>query len=129
MKKYLVILLLFLVACSNIDKKEYYYNNAVRLNAVFGKSLKTFDKAYLRLSLWSENNELIDEKIIYDINHKIGSNNTKKLLINFKNYDKTKTHTITVELFADFDNDDIYERYVGVLKDDDKKEYTYEIRG
>lgn len=129
MKKYLVILLLFLGACSNIDKKEYYYSNAVRLNAIFGKNLKTFDKAYLRLSLWSENNELIDEKIIYDINHKVGSNNTKKLLINFKNYDKSKAHTITVELFADFDNDDIYERYLGVLKDDDKKEYTYEIRG
>ena len=46
MKNIFLCILLFLSACSNIDKREYYYNNSVKLNVVFNEELKSFKNGY-----------------------------------------------------------------------------------
>ena len=129
MKKYILSLIIFLVGCTNIDKKEYYYSNSVKLDVIFNKSLKGFEKAYLKIFLWSEKDELLDEKTIYDISHKENNVNTKKILVNFKNYDKTKENKIAIELFADTDSDEIYENYSGILRvETEKQKYIFDVR-
>jgi len=129
MKKCVICLMFLLVACTNIDKKEHYYSNAVKIDVVFTKNLKGFENAYLRIALLSETGDLLDEKVIYDVNHKNNSANTKKILVNFKNYDKTKDNKISLELFADSDNDEIYENYQGVMREAEKKqEYVFDVR-
>lgn len=129
MKKYLILIIFLVTACSNIDKKAYYYNNSVKLNVVFNKNIETFGKGYLRINLWSENMELLDEKFIYDISHKFGNTHNKNILINFKNFDKNKNNIITVELFADTDKDELWENYMSTLKKaENKNEYTFDVR-
>lgn len=129
MKKYILSFIILLVGCTNIDKKEYYYSNSVKLDVIFNKSVKGFEKAYLKILLWSAKDELLDEKTIYDISHKENNINTKKILVNFKNYDKTKENKITLELFADTDNDEIYENYSGILRvDTEKQKYIFDVR-
>ena len=129
MKKYILSFIILLVGCTNIDKKEYYYSNSVKLDVIFNKSVKGFEKAYLKILLWSAKDELLDEKTIYDISHKENNINTKKILVNFKNYDKTKENKITLELFADTNNDEIYENYSGILRvDTEKQKYIFDVR-
>ena len=63
MKNIFLCILLFLSACSNIDKREYYYNNSVKLNVVFNEELKSFKNGYLRISLLGlKDDNIIDEK-------------------------------------------------------------------
>lgn len=129
MKKYVLCLVFLLVACTNIDKKEHYYSNAVKIDVVFNKELKGFENAYLRIVLLSDKNEILDEKVVYDIIHKSNNTNTKKILVNFKNYDKTKENKVTLELFADSNNDEIYENYQGIMRETEKKqEFVFDIR-
>jgi len=129
MKKYVLCLVFLLVACTNIDKKEHYYSNAVKIDVVFNKELKGFENAYLRIVLLSDKNEILDEKVVYDIIHKSNNTNTKKILVNFKNYDKTKENKISLELFADSNNDEIYENYQGIMRETEKKqEFVFDIR-
>lgn len=129
MKKYLLFLIILLTSCSNIDKKEHYYNNSIKLNVVFNKNMGSFKKAYLRINLWSENKEILDEKYIYDLAHTFGNTNNKRILVNFKNLDKNKNNKITVELFADINSDEIIENYVGILRENsDESEYTFDLR-
>lgn len=129
MKKYVLCLVFLLAACTNIDKKEHYYSNAVKIDVVFNKELKGFENAYLRIVLLSDKNEILDEKVVYDIVHKSNNTNTKKILVNFKNYDKTKENKVVLELFADSNNDEIYENYQGIMRETEKKqEYVFDIR-
>lgn len=127
MRRILPFVFIFLVACSNIDKKEHYYNNSVRINAIFNKTLESFEKAYVRVSLYTGNKELLEERYVYDFNHKNGNTNNKKLLINFKNY--STEYLIELELFADINYDGIYEKYKAVLTESKgSKEFEYEFK-
>ena len=129
MKKYVLCLVFLLAACTNVDKKEHYYSNAVKIDVVFNKELRGFENAYLRIVLLSDKNEILDEKVVYDIVHKTNNTNTKKILVNFKNYDKTKENKVVLELFADSNDDEIYENYQGIMRETEKKqEYVFDIR-
>ena len=84
MKNIFLCILLFLSACSNIDKREYYYNNSVKLNVVFNEELKSFKNGYLRISLLGlKDDNIIDEKFVYDITHVKEDTHNKKILVNF----------------------------------------------
>lgn len=127
MRRILPFMFIFLVACSNIDKKEHYYNNSVRINVIFNKVLESFEKAYVRVSLYNENKELLEERYVYDLNHKIGNTNNKKLLVNFKKYNSD--YLIELELFADTNYDGIYEKYKAHLNQNKgSKEFEYEFK-
>ena len=129
MKKYLFFLLLFLASCSNIDKKEHYYNNSIRINVIFNKNLETFERGYLKISLFSKEQELIETRYIYDINHKYGYTNNKKLLVNFRNYEKGNGYYTLVELFVDIKNNGVYENYKGILRENTRgKELIYDVK-
>lgn len=129
MKKYLIFLMILVTSCTNIDKKEHYYNNSIKLNIVFNKSLETFENGYLRIKLWSKDMELLDEKIIYDISHKYSNTNNKKILVNFNNFDRSLYTTITIELFANTKDNDILEKFNAEFKDRKNiNELIYEIR-
>lgn len=136
MKKYLLLILLILTACSNVDKKEQYYSNSLKINIVFNKDFKTFEKGYLKIILLNkETDEKIDEKIIYNISNKGNVSNNKKILVNFdklkENSDKKK---ISLELYADTNSDGILEKYSGIIKENEIKNvsikdyYTFNIR-
>lgn len=134
MKKIFLCILLFLSACSNIDKKEYYYNNSVKLNIIFDEKLKSFKNGYLRISLLEQgNSDVIDEKYVYDISHVEKDNHNKKILVNF-NYKgfKVENTTVKVELFADTNFDNIIEsssaQYKESKSDITKKHYVFEFK-
>lgn len=127
MRRILPFMFIFLAACSNIDKKEHYYNNSVRINVIFNKTLESFEKAYVRISLWTKDKELLEERYIYDLNHKEGNTNNKKLLVNFKTY--STDYIIELELFADTNYDGIYEKYkANFSQSKGSKEFEYEFK-
>lgn len=111
MKKILIFLVLLLVSCSNLDKKDYYYRNSATLNITFGEELEKFKGGYLKISLVGlENGDIIDEKYVYDIEHKKDDEHNQKILVNFK--ESVENKKILVELYIDVDNDGIYEKRV-----------------
>lgn len=127
MRRILPFIFIFLFGCSNIDKKEHYYNNSVKINAVFNKTIESFEKAYVRISLWTSEKDLLEERYIYDLSHKEGNTNNKKLLVNFKNYNND--YVVELELFADTNNDGIFESYKALLKEKrGSKEFEYEFK-
>jgi len=134
MKKIFICILLFLSACSNIDKKEYYYNNSVKLNVIFDEELKSFKNGYLRISLLNtKDDDIIDEKFVYDIAHVKEDTHNKKILVNFnyKGIEVEKT-ALKIELFADTNSDSIIENRVAYYRDNKsdvaKKYYVFEFK-
>lgn len=134
MKKIVLCILLFLSACSNVDKKEYYYNNSVKLNIIFNEELKSFKNGYLRISLLGLNDEnVIDEKFVYDITHVKEDTHNKKILVNFnyKGFEIEKT-VLKIELFADTNSDSIMETKVANFRENksdiSKKFYVFEFK-
>lgn len=134
MKKIILCILLFLSACSSVDKKEYYYNNSVKLNVIFNEELKSFKNGYLRISLLESNDEnIIDEKFVYDITHVKEDTHNKKILVNFnyKGFEIEKT-VLKIELFADTNSDSIMETKVANFRENksdiSKKFYVFEFK-
>ena len=123
MKNIFLCILLFLSACSNIDKREYYYNNSVKLNVVFNEELKSFKNGYLRISLLGlKDDNIIDEKFVYDITHVKEDTHNKKILVNFnyKGIEIEKT-SLKIELFADTNSDNIIENRVAYFRENKSK--------
>lgn len=134
MKNIFLCILLFLSACSNIDKREYYYNNSVKLNVVFNEELKSFKNGYLRISLLGlKDDNIIDEKFVYDITHVKEDTHNKKILVNFnyKGFEIEKT-SLKIELFADTNSDNIIENRVAYFRENksniSKKYYVFEFK-
>ena len=128
MKNIFLCILLFLSACSNIDKREYYYNNSVKLNVVFNED------GYLRISLLGlKDDNIIDEKFVYDITHIKEDTHNKKILVNFnyKGIEIEKT-SLKIELFADTNSDNIIENRVAYFRENksniSKKYYVFEFK-
>lgn len=132
MKNFFLVFLFLLVGCTNIDKKEYYYNNSVRVNVIFRQELNSFRDGYLKIYLISKRDgSIIDERYIYDISHNKDDTHNKKILVNFNkiNYKETE---VQLELYADTNLNSVAECYKAYLKENksniDERYLVFEVR-
>lgn len=132
MKKFFFAFLFLMAGCSNIDKKEYYYNNSVKMNVIFDQGIDSFKDGYLKIYLNSKNNtNLIEERYIYDISHEKDDTHNKKILVNFNKLNYKETN-VQIELYADTNLDNILECYKARLKENksniNERYLVFEIR-